>query len=318
MSVSICERMYIREGVSAGVRADGRGRRDVRPASFETGVVAQASGSCRATTGAGSHVLVGVKVAVGAPEGVTGLGPSAGDRDLDDGPDGLGNGGAEDGDAAVMHAEDPRLKRGRVVVSVECAPAIIYSMDPRAVEDLCVEYAEFIAKLLNGDHGGLDLESLCIVPANTCWVIHVDALVLGYGGNLLDTIFQATRGALHNTLIPKFSIEESVNSATGNTSYEFDVADEETEELKGHHQVPVIVTLFKIGNYYVLDPSPLEEKCSDVQLTVAINRKGLPCSIHKIGAGSIEPSLLAAMIQDAKEQGLALFRELDHTFARAE
>ncbi|ORY49147.1 hypothetical protein BCR33DRAFT_763568 [Rhizoclosmatium globosum] len=181
-------------------------------------------------------------------------------------------------------------------------------------EDSIRKYSDFCSKLLNSDAGGLDLASLCFVPNTTCWVIHVDVLVLAYTGNLLDTMFQAIRAALANTLIPKVSVEESGSGLA--RSFEFDVADEETEELKGVNDIPAVVTLYKIGNYHVIDPTPLEELCSDVQLTVAISRKGLPCAIHKYGSGSVDPSLLADMIQDAKKHGLASLEWMDREIQR--
>jgi exosome complex RNA-binding protein Rrp42 (RNase PH superfamily) len=63
---------------------------------------------------------------------------------------------------------------------------------------------------------------------------------LDYGGNLLDTIFVATRGALQNALIPKATVEEAAGH------YEFDVSDEETETLKGWEDVPIVTTLYKV------------------------------------------------------------------------
>ncbi|KAJ3400870.1 hypothetical protein CcCBS67573_g01477 [Chytriomyces confervae] len=307
MAVSVCEREFTLTGVASNIRSDGRGRSDVRAAAVESGGISQASGSCRVSSAGGTTVLVGIKVAVGAPA-VTAS--TAADADLD------ADIAVDNSEDAELSISDADLRRGRVVCAIDCNPAIIPTMDPRAVEDLCIDFSEVITKILNADHGGLDLQSLCIVPGSTCWVIHVDALVLGYGGNLLDTLFQATRGALHDTLIPKVTVEESTSASTGNTSYEFDVADDETEDLKGCENIPVIVTLFKIGHHHVIDPTPLEEACSDVQLSVAINRKGLPCAIQKTGNGSIEPSQLAEMIQDAKAHGATLFKDMDEAIER--
>jgi exosome complex RNA-binding protein Rrp42 (RNase PH superfamily) len=45
----------------------------------------------------------------------------------------------------------------------------------------------------------LRLEELCIIPGKQCWVLHVDAVVLDSGGNLLDAIVLAARAALKTT-----------------------------------------------------------------------------------------------------------------------
>ncbi|KAJ3287548.1 hypothetical protein HDU79_005595 [Rhizoclosmatium sp. JEL0117] len=276
--ISVCERDYIIGGVQANARGDGRRRTDARPLlSFELGAVPQASGSAKSAA-----LLVGVKVAIAE---VSHVGAQADDDD--------------DVENDEYSAVNP--SKGRVDVAIDC-------------EDSIRKYSDFCSKLLNSDAGGLDLASLCFVPNTTCWVIHVDVLVLAYTGNLLDTMFQAIRAALANTLIPKVSVEESGSGLA--RSFEFDVADEETEELKGVNDIPAVVTLYKIGNYHVIDPTPLEELCSDVQLTVAISRKGLPCAIHKYGSGSVDPSLLADMIQDAKKHGLVSLEWMDREIQR--
>lgn len=58
-------RDYIRKGISCGIRCDGRASLDSRKVILETGLIAQAAGSCRMKVIGGSHVLVGVKAQVG-------------------------------------------------------------------------------------------------------------------------------------------------------------------------------------------------------------------------------------------------------------
>ncbi|KAJ3013098.1 UNVERIFIED_CONTAM: Exosome complex component RRP42 [Siphonaria sp. JEL0065] len=283
---------FISGGVAADTRSDGRTRTSVRTAAgshdaLVLGSVAQASGSAK-----NAAVLVGVKVAVGVPLSSSSSSPSSSSID-------------NENEAEIETEQDQNAggSKGRVEVSIDCSHQL-------NIADKCDLYADFATKLLNSDAAGLDLASLCFIQNTSCWVIHVDVLVLAYTGNLLDEMFKAIRAALANTLIPKVTVEESAGH------FEFDIADEETEELAGVDDIPCVITLYKIGNYHVIDPTPLEELCSDVQLTVAINRKGLPCAIHKAGSGSVDPSLLAEMIQDAKKHGLELFSYLDQEIAR--
>ncbi|KAJ3348818.1 Exosome complex component RRP42 [Entophlyctis luteolus] len=288
-----------------GIRSDGRKRDTTRlnAAQLSLAAVAQASGSCWLS--GPTAVLAGVKVSIGnssSPAGPAGRAAAAADAETD---------------AMGVGESDAFGGGGRVVCTVECAPALLPQMDPRAVEDMCVDYANFVTKLLNSGSNGLDLRALAIVPnAALGWVVHVDALVLSYAGNLLDTIVMAVRGALCNTLIPKVSVEESPALFGAGMDYEFDMADEETEPLVGCDDIPVVVTLFKIGNYCVIDPNPLEESCSDVQLTVAVTRSGVPCAIQKRGNGSLEPSLLAEMLRDARKHAVRLFALMDDAISR--
>ncbi|KAJ3018903.1 Exosome complex component RRP42 [Thoreauomyces humboldtii] len=302
-SYLLLRRDYITKGVDRAVRADGRSRLDIRESQLETGMITQASGSCRITLEGGTDVLVGVKVEVGSIE-----------------PDAEAE--AEDTDAApTLHGDDADVggssmfkdrDRGRIVCNVECSPSATRIFDPRDVENMCNEYAQLMNRVLNGAHGGVDLKSLCIIPGSTCWILNVDALVLDYGGNLLDAIFLATRGALHNTRIPRATVEQSDGRV------EFEIADEETEVVRGWEDVPVAVSLSKIGYRHIVDATPLEELCSSARLTVAINRRGNLCALQKGGQGGIEPSLLAEMVQTAKQLGLSLLRKQDTSLAGEE
>lgn len=55
------ERAYLIEGCEAGIRGDGRGCLERRPAVIKTDVLLSAIGSCRVKLG-GTDVLVGIKV----------------------------------------------------------------------------------------------------------------------------------------------------------------------------------------------------------------------------------------------------------------
>ncbi|KAJ3377290.1 Exosome complex component RRP42, partial [Lobulomyces angularis] len=136
--------------------------------------------------------------------------------------------------------------------------------------------------------------------------------VLNYGGNLLDAIFVATRGALQNTRIPKCRVEESQGI------FDFEIGDEETEIIEGWREMPVCVTVNKIGNSFILDSTPLEDNCSEARLMVSINRKGQICSVQKDGTGAIEPTLLTEMIRSAQTKGKLILNNLDLVLSNEE
>lgn len=202
-------------------------------------------------------------------------------------------------------------------------PSASKNLDYRQIQTLVSEYSEFLNRILNGPQGGLDLKSLCIVPGSLHWVITADILILEYGGNVLDTLFAAVRGALYNTRIPKVSVESSEGH------FEFDVAEEETEFLQGRERIPVCVTLntvsffdseftFQIGNRYIVDASPIEELCSDAGLSLCFNPDGHICAIKKRGNGGIEPSLMNAILQAGKPFAQQLLKDMTHALQREE
>ncbi|KAI9028503.1 ribosomal protein S5 domain 2-type protein [Hyaloraphidium curvatum] len=297
--ISRAEADYIVTGVERNIRGDGRKRTDYRRFQVETGVVAQASGSCRLRLD-GTDVLVGIKVEVGSivPE-------RADDEEEEQDEEAADDAVAGERTAEAM-PEGLSENRGRVVCSVECSPGVASDFTgAEGGENALTIYSQIMNKVFNGPQAGIDLESLVIISRQQCWILYIDALILEYNGNVLDCIFLAVRGALRNTRIPKTVVEEVAEG-----QFDFDVVDG-TVPVKGAEDVPVTVTLNKLGKRYIIDPNPLEELSSSAKVTVAVNSRGSICAIQKGGKGGIDPSLLSEMIQSARTIGGALIKALD-------
>ncbi|KAH9256775.1 hypothetical protein BASA83_008850 [Batrachochytrium salamandrivorans] len=276
---------------------------DSRPFFLETGMITQASGSCRVTIDHGTDVLAGVKVQVANTEGR--LEELAEDGGASSDPTSVAHNDDMDTDLVPANEAANKGNVGRVVCSVECSPAANTVMDVRAIEDMCNEYTQVLNRIMNGPHGGLDLHSLCIIPGSTCWVVNIDVLIMDYGGNVLDTILMAVRGALHNTRLPKVIVEETDGHC------EFDIADDETEVLCGRENVPIAMTLSRIGTGHIVDATPLEDMCASLKITVFVNAAGNVCGMQKTGEGSLEPSILIDMIETGAKMGAASLTSLD-------
>ncbi|KAJ3272930.1 Exosome complex component RRP42 [Terramyces sp. JEL0728] len=264
--ISRVEKDYISKGIAAGIRNDGRAQNESRQLYLETGIINQASGSCRVSVQSGTEVLVGIKVSVGDIQELD-------SRDEDE--------------ESTKNKNDV----GRIVCSVECSPSAKVMLDKRQIEEMCILYTQILNRTLNGPQGGLDLYKLCIVPGSVCWVLNIDVLVLNYGGGVLDAIFMAVRGAIYNTRLAKVNVEST------DGAYDFDVADDETEVLEGRENVPISVTAFQIDKYHVIDATPAEEQCSDSLVSVMVNSQGKLCGVQKGLKGSLDTSLLIGMIQ---------------------
>ncbi|KAJ2960633.1 hypothetical protein NQZ79_g4042 [Umbelopsis isabellina] len=271
--LSQAERDYITEGVHSDLRADGRGRLDYRALVLETGIISQANGSARVRLGGGTDVLVGVKVEIDQVE------PDAADI-------------------------------GKVVCNVECSPSASQQFEGHGADDLNNELTQALQRVLGGPQCGINFEKLCIIKGQQCWVVYIDAMILDYSGNVTDAIFIATKAALFNTRIPKTQIQDM-----GDGEFEFEVLDdvEDAERLEGVENVPVGVTLNKIGTGHIIDATPLEELCTEAKLLIAVNKDGQVCGIQKGAEGSIEPGLMSEMIQTAKRVGQSLIRQLDQS-----
>ncbi|KAF9934795.1 Exosome complex component RRP42 [Linnemannia zychae] len=287
--ISPAERDYILKGIECNIRADGRQRPDYREVILETGVISQTSGSARVRIAGGTDVLVSVKADIG---------PVLVDSETGEGAD-----------------------KGQIICNVECAPSASQQFEGRGADDLNNELTQMMTRFLShsstaaptsslpsSSTGGINLSKLCIIPGEQCWILYIDALILDYGGNLVDAIFMATRAAIFDTRIPKTEVQD-----LGDGNFDFEVLDdaEDTDIVEGRENMPICVTLNKIGARHIVDASPLEELCTEAKLVVAVNRSGELCGLQKGQDGGIEPSLLLEMIQFGKTLGQTLIKQLD-------
>jgi len=47
----------------------------------------------------------------------------------------------------------------------------------RGADDFNNELTQMLDRVLNGPQSGLNLEKLCIIPGQQCWIVYIDAIV---------------------------------------------------------------------------------------------------------------------------------------------
>jgi len=186
--------------------------------------------------------------------------------------------------------------QGRIEFFADCSANASPVFEGRGGDDLALDIKGALARTFC--HGALDLSSLCIIPGKTCWVLYIDALILECGGNLFDAISIAIKAALFNARLPDLTVIGE------GAERDIEVSDDPYDILPlDISNVPVLVTLNKISNRYVVDATAEEEVCSDAELLIAINSKGRVCSMQKHGKGAIHPDLLFEMLRVGQKIG---------------
>jgi len=134
----------------------------------------------------------------------------------------------------------------------------------------------------------------------------VDALVLDSTGNLFDAISIATRAALHTTEMPLVTVVEGVGSG----DFELELDGDRVVPLP-LIQVPVFVTLTRVGNVAIVDASLEEEQCSGCRVAFAVNKLGHICTTQK-GNGVVTVHQFQQMMMDASVIGQKLIEKMDN------
>ncbi len=169
----------------------------------------------------------------------------------------------------MVNAELLPMSNGRF----ESGPPSIESIELARVIDRGIREAKAI-----------DVEKLCIAPGEKVWGVSVDIIPLNAAGNLMDAAGLAVLAALKDTRYPK--IQED-----GSVSYK-----EHTEETIPLNKEPIPVTVHKIDNQLIVDPTEEEEFAATARLTVASISDKTLCAMQKGGEESLSIEEIDAMV----------------------
>ncbi|KAG8657910.1 exosome complex component RRP42 [Manihot esculenta] len=280
VGLSVGEKYFIQGGINQNLRSDGRKRDTYRPIFVETGVIPQANGSARVRIGT-TEVIASVKAELGRP--------------------------------SALHPD-----KGKVAIFVDCSPVAEPTFEGRGGEDLSTELSVALQHcLLGGKSGagaGIDPSSLVVAEGKVCWDLYIDGLIVSSDGNLLDALGAAIKAALSNTGIPRVHVTAA---ASGDEQPEVDISDEEFLQFDTS-EVPVIVTLTKVGRHYIVDATSEEESQMSSAISFSINRKGHICGLTKRGGSGIDPSVISDMISVAQHISEQLITKLESEISAAE
>lgn len=98
--------------------------------------------------------------------------------------------------------------------------------------------------------------------------------ILECGGNLFDAVSLAVKAALFNTRVPKV---QAALMDGGQVDLTLSDDPYDCERLK-IDSVPLLVTICKIGEHCVVDPSAEEEACSSASLVVGVSLQNGKCN----------------------------------------
>jgi exosome complex component RRP42 len=106
------------------------------------------------------------------------------------------------------------------------------------------------------------------------WTINVDICPLNDDGNLMDVGSMAAIAAILDARFP---------------AYENDKVDykKKTTEAIPVSKIPIAITVIKIGNNFIVDPTELEESALDARLTLISMDNGELCALQKGGEGPL-------------------------------
>lgn len=144
----------------------------------------------------------------------------------------------------------------------------------------------------------VDTKSLCISKGEKVWIVSVDLVPLNHDGNIIDIGALAALAALSTTKFPEMKEDGTVNYKK--------LSDKKLQV----QQKPIAITICKIGDHMVVDPTLVEEEAIDARLTVTVKENGEFCSLQKGGDVGLQAEEISNMFDVALEKSKELRSKL--------
>ena len=161
-----------------------------------------------------------------------------------------------------------RPEDGVIITNAELLPMASpeFESGPPGIDS--IEIARVVDRGIR-ESKAIDLKKLCIDKGESCWLVCIDVVTVNDEGNIKDAALAAL-AALKNSKYPEVK--------DGIIDYK-----KKTKKSLELDRIPVSVTVLKIGEHFIVDPTVDEEKALDARLTVTTLEDGSICALQKGG-----------------------------------
>lgn len=179
---------------------------------------------------------------------------------------------------------------GVIITNLELNPIASPEFEPGPPREDAIEMARVVDRGIR-ESGAIDIKKLCITVGESVWIAYIDVHVLNDDGNVIDASCLAAIAALMTTVVPNEQQGIGMNVPLA---------------MK---EIPVGVTLAKIGPKLMVDPSLDEEAVCETKLTVVSSSDGSIAGMQKMGPAPFTEAEVLEAIDMAREKAVEL-REL--------
>lgn len=178
-------------------------------------------------------------------------------------------------------------EQGILIVNAEFNPLASPDFEPGPPGEDAIELARIVDRGIR-ESECIELNKLCIKPGEKVWAVFVDIDIINHQGNLIDCAALAALTALTNAKMPKLEDEKIIR--------------EKTENKLPVVFKPITLTVGKVGNTLLLDPTLEEESVLEAKFSVATREDGKICAMQKQGKKELTASEIEKIIDLAVEK----------------
>ena len=145
----------------------------------------------------------------------------------------------------------------------------------------------------------IELEKLCIKEGEKVWTVFIDIYSLNDDGNLIDAAGIGAVAALKIAKIPKYDEKE-----------EKVIYSERDKSIPLRKISPFEITIHKIGNNLIVDPTKEEEDVSETRITIG-SSEGIIHSMQKGGSTPLKTEEISNAIDLVEKIWKELFKKVE-------
>ena len=161
---------------------------------------------------------------------------------------------------------------GILICTAEILPLADPRVEPGPPTEEVIELARVVDRGIR-ETEMIDLRQLVLKEGKSVIGLFIDSSVIDSDGNLFDACSYASVTAILSCTVPKYELKDDVP-----------VLVEGVISKPPLKTIPVSVTMARIGNYIVVDPTAEEEACMDARITITTNSEGNICALQKGGS----------------------------------
>ncbi len=175
-----------------------------------------------------------------------------------------------------------RPSEGVLNVNIELCPMASPDFELGPLKPDAIELSRTIERGLH-DANVIDLNGLCIEEGEMVWVVYIDIYALNFDGNLQDAGFLACLKLLSE-------IEGRQDEVFG----------EGSSNIIDLSARPISVTMLKIDEHILMDPSDEEESTGSARMTVTVDSEDNVRTVHKSKGGQFDGDDVIRCVRMAK------------------
>ena len=189
--------------------------------------------------------------------------------------------------------------KGILICTAEILPLADPGAEPGPPTEEVIELARVVDRGIR-ETEMVDLKQLVLKKDKSVIGIFIDSSVINTAGNLFDTCSYASVAAVLSCTVPKYEIKEDVPVLVAGQRSKPPVK-----------TIPVSVTMARIGDQIVVDPTADEEACMDARITITTNSEGNICAIQKGGSDGFKVEQLFKCAEIAISVGTKIRKRLE-------